>query len=82
MALIEGFRVQNYRALRDVTLGRLSNQQDGEPLTSTAIKKAGWPLLGQIKHEWAERIGPRMALDRNASPSFCKFRDGLRSLAA
>ena len=49
---------------------------------SAAIKKAGWPLPGQIKHEWAERIGPRMVLDRNVSPSFCKFRDGLRSLAA
>ncbi len=32
MALIEGFRVQNYRALRDVTLGKLSSQQGGEPL--------------------------------------------------
>lgn len=49
---------------------------------SAAIKKKGWPLPGQVKHEWAERIGPRMVLDRNVSPSFCKFRDGLRSLAA
>jgi hypothetical protein len=47
-----------------------------------AIKKKGWPLPGQMKHEWAERIGPRMVLDRNLSPSFCKFRDGLRDLAA
>lgn len=37
MALIEGFRVQNYRALRDVTLGKLSNQQDGEPLTPFTV---------------------------------------------
>ena len=37
MALIEGFRVQNYRALRDVTLGRLSSQQDGEPLTPFTV---------------------------------------------
>ena len=49
---------------------------------SAAIKKKGWPLPGQVKHEWAQRIGPRMVLDRNLSPSFCKFRDGLRSLAA
>jgi hypothetical protein len=49
---------------------------------SAAIKKKGWPLPGEVKHEWAERIGPRMVLDRNVSPSFCKFRDGLRSLAA
>jgi hypothetical protein len=50
------------------------------PGGSAAIKKAGWPLPGQIKHEWAEKIGPQMTLDNNASPSFCKFRDGLRSL--
>jgi predicted ATPase len=37
MALIEGFRVQNYRALRDVTLGRLSTQQSGEPLTPFTV---------------------------------------------
>lgn len=37
MALIEGFRVQNYRALRDVTLGRLSNQQQGAPLTPFTV---------------------------------------------
>lgn len=37
MALIEGFRVRNYRALRDVTLGRLSNQQYGEPLTPFTV---------------------------------------------
>lgn len=44
---------------------------------AAAIKKAGWPLPGQIKHEWAEKIGPFMSLNQNASPSFCKFRDGL-----
>ena len=48
---------------------------------SAAIKKAGWPLPGQIKHEWAEKIGPLMNLAQNASPSFGKFRDGLRRLA-
>jgi predicted ATPase len=37
MAVIEGFRVQNYRALRDVTLGKLSIQQSGEPLTPFTI---------------------------------------------
>jgi len=37
MALIEGFRVQNYRALHDVTLGKLSNQQQGEPLTPFTV---------------------------------------------
>lgn len=37
MALIEGFRVRNYRALRDVTLGKLSTQQDSEPLTPFTV---------------------------------------------
>ena len=37
MALIEGFRVQNYRALRDVTLGKLSTVQQGEPLTPFTV---------------------------------------------
>ncbi|TKC88419.1 DUF4276 family protein [Trinickia terrae] len=48
----------------------------------TAIKKAGWPLPGQIKHEWAEKIGPLLDPDRNQSPSFGKLRDGLRRLVA
>ncbi|OIQ69353.1 hypothetical protein GALL_490470 [mine drainage metagenome] len=49
---------------------------------ATAIKKAGWPLPGQLKHEWAEKIGPFMNLLHNASPSFGKFRDGLTRLIA
>lgn len=47
---------------------------------AAAIKKAGWPLPGQIKHEWAEKIGPFMRVEHNASPSFGKFRDGLLRL--
>ncbi len=37
MAVIEGFRVQNYRALRDVTLGKLSNLQKAEELSPFTI---------------------------------------------
>lgn len=48
------------------------------PGGSAAIKKAGWPLPGQIKCEWAEKIGPLLEPDRNLSPSFGKLRDGLR----
>jgi len=33
MAQIEGFRVRNYRALRDITLGKLSTNQRVKPLT-------------------------------------------------
>jgi len=50
------------------------------PGGSATLKKAGWPLPGQIKHEWAEKIGPLLVLDRNISPSFNKFRDGLTRL--
>ena len=47
-----------------------------------AIQKAGWPLPGQMKHEWTKKIGPHMNIETNASPSFGKFRDGLRRLVA
>ena len=33
MAKIEGFRIKNFRSLKDVTLGRLWNKQKVEPLT-------------------------------------------------
>ena len=49
---------------------------------ANSVKKAGWPLPGNIKHEWAQKIGPHMDPARNLSPSFCKFRDGLRGLVA
>ncbi len=49
---------------------------------SKAIQAAGWPLPGQVKNEWAEKIGPHMNIESNQSPSFCKFRDGLRRLVA
>lgn len=38
MAKIEGFRVKNFKALKEITLGRLWNLQDEQPLTSmTAV---------------------------------------------
>ena len=37
MALIEGFRVQNYRALRDTTLGKISYQDKAAPLTPLSV---------------------------------------------
>ena len=37
MARIEGFRVQNYRSLRDVTLGKLSNLQGTAPLEPLTV---------------------------------------------
>ena len=49
---------------------------------SAAIKKAGWPLPGQVKHEWAKKIAPLLDPSRNTSPSFGKLRDGLLRLVA
>jgi hypothetical protein len=49
---------------------------------SASIVRAGWPLPGKVKHDWAEAIAPHMNVDANASPSFVEFRDGLRRLAA
>ena len=38
MAKIQGFRVRNFKVLRDVTLGRLWNQRESQPLTDlTAV---------------------------------------------
>jgi len=52
------------------------------PSGSHAIRQAGWPLPGQIKHEWADRIGPLLDPETNLSPSFGKLRDGIRRLAS
>lgn len=49
------------------------------PGGSPALGK--WPAPGQAKCEWAERIAPRMDVDRNRSRSFQVFRDGVRKLA-
>ena len=35
------------------------------PGGSAATKKAPWPLSGQVKAEWAEKIGPLLDPDRN-----------------
>jgi hypothetical protein len=50
------------------------------PGGSNKIKRTGWPLPGQVKCEWAEKIAPLLDPDRNVSPSFGKLRDGLRRL--
>ena len=50
------------------------------PGGAATVKKAGWPLPGQLKHQWAEKIGPHMDVEANQSPSFAKLRDGLRKI--
>jgi hypothetical protein len=52
------------------------------PGGSAAVKKIGWPFAGSVKHEWARSIGPKMNVEKNTSPSFCKLRDGLRKLVS
>ncbi|MDR0704835.1 MAG: AAA family ATPase [Planctomycetaceae bacterium] len=37
MAKIEGFRVKNFKSLKDVTLGRIMNLQQAEPLTPLIV---------------------------------------------
>ncbi len=48
---------------------------------SAHLSKSGYPEAGRAKCEWAEKIAPRMDVDRNESKSFQVFRDGVRNLA-
>ena len=45
------------------------------------LKAAGWQAAGAMKSKWAQEIAPHMDPDRNRSPSFRAFRDGVRRLA-
>ena len=47
-----------------------------------AILSAGWPLPGQMKHEWIERIGPFMEIEVNQSPSFMRFISSITAVTA
>jgi hypothetical protein len=47
---------------------------------SSLVKKIGSPHAGDLKHDWAEKIGPYMNPESNQSPSFIKFRDGVRRI--
>ena len=47
---------------------------------STALEKRGWQAVGREKSIWAIRIAPLMNVEKNASPSFCYFREKLREL--
>jgi hypothetical protein len=50
------------------------------PGGARALARRGWQTVGAEKFKWAEEIPPRMDVDSNASPSFCRFRDAIRSL--
>ena len=46
-----------------------------------AISKSGHPLPGDLKHEWAAKIGPLLDVENSTSPSFRKFCEGVRRIA-
>jgi len=47
---------------------------------SKILKKAPWFEIGKQKIEWAQRIGPHMNVQNNASPSFNCFKQKLEEL--
>ena len=47
---------------------------------SQQLSGRGWQAVGSEKFLWAEEIAPEMNVENNNSPSFCYFRDNLRSL--
>jgi len=80
MAMIEGFRVKNFKALKDVTLGKLWNMQHVDPLTpmTAVIGKNGvgkstlfdaFGFLGDCL-----RFGVEEACDANGRGGFDKIR--------
>jgi hypothetical protein len=46
----------------------------------SSLKKRGWQRVGREKSAWAQKIAPEMDITKNASPSFCHFRDKIREL--
>ena len=80
MATIEGFRVSNFKVLRDVTLGRLWNQQGRAPLTrmSAVIGKNGvgksalFDAFGFLAD--ALRMGVEDACDARGRGGFARLR--------
>lgn len=76
IAILDGYR-------QDSICGTWERLADAVyPGGSSAIRKAGWPLPGQVKREWAESIVRHMDVEKNQSPSFTQFREGIRRLVA
>ena len=46
----------------------------------SALKEKGRRAVGREKSAWAQKIAPEMDINKNASPSFCYFRDKIREL--
>ncbi len=49
------------------------------PGGSVQLESQGYQVTGAVKSEWAMRITPHMRIEMNKSPSFCYFRETLRS---
>ena len=80
MAMLEGFRIQNYRVLRDVTFGKLWNTQHINPLTPlTAVigkngvgKSTVFDALGFLAD--ALKVGVEEACDAHGRGGFHRLR--------
>ncbi|MEO5328937.1 MAG: AAA family ATPase [Magnetococcus sp. THC-1_WYH] len=80
MARIEGFRVKNYRALHDITLGRLWNLQKEAPLTAITVvigkngvgKSTLFDAFGFLAD--CLKLGVEEACDANGRGGFDKIR--------
>ena len=80
MAMLEGFRIQNYRVLRDVTFGKLWNTQHVNPLTPlTAVigkngvgKSTVFDALGFLAD--ALKVGVEEACDAHGRGGFQRLR--------
>jgi hypothetical protein len=48
---------------------------------SAKLKPLGYPLIGEVKCDWARKISPHMDIDNNGSKSFQVFCSGVRRLA-
>ena len=80
MAKIEGIRVKNFRTLKDVTLGRLWNQQLAEPLTPMTVvigkngvgKSTLFDVFGFLAD--ALKVGVEEACDLRGRGGFKKIR--------
>jgi hypothetical protein len=67
--------------VQDSVCGTWERMADAvHPGGAAAVARDGWPLSGQLKHEWARAIGPRLNPARNVSPSFGKLCEGVRRL--
>lgn len=71
--------LSSYR--NDSICGTWENLADAiYPGGAVKLSSGGYQKIGALKSEWADAIAQRMDVESNDSPSFCYFRDMLRSL--